>query len=414
MEIARQRKINFEYDRWILICSIALVAIGLLMVASSSIVISDEQHGYPFYYVLRQGIFLSIGLFLAYFVLRVPLSLWQKMSGYLLLGCLVLLVAVLIPGIGHQVNGSWRWIRLGPLSMQISELAKLAVIIYLASYLLRHDAAVRTQIIGFVKPLLLLVIIAGLLLLEPDFGATAVIVSTAMGMMFLAGVRLRQFVILLLIVVAILAFIAISSPYRLQRLTTFLNPWANPFGSGYQLTQSLIAFGRGGVLGVGLGNSVQKLFYLPEAHTDFLFAVLAEELGLVGELLVICLFGVLVWRALDIGSRAQKAGNMFAAQLAYGFSLWIGFQAMVNIGVNAGILPTKGLTLPLMSYGGSSMMVNCIVIAILLRIAHEMKFNHGVSGIGAEIMNHSRSSHKEHLARITPTSRTSVRARRRF
>lgn len=255
--------------------------------------------------------------------------------------------------------------------MQVSELAKFAVVVYMAGYLVRRSEEVKTSFSGFLKPMVLLGVIALLLLKEPDFGATAVIMATAMAMMFLAGMPMRLFVLLFSLVIVLLSVIAIAEPYRLLRLTSFLNPWVNPFSSGYQLTQSLIAFGRGGWFGVGLGNSIQKLFYLPEAHTDFLFAVIAEELGLLGVVGVIMLFTLLVLRILFIGRQAQRLGQHFAGYMAYGFALWMAIQFIVSIGVNSGILPTKGLTLPLVSYGGSSMLVNCIVIALLLRIDYE-------------------------------------------
>jgi cell division protein FtsW len=264
-----------------------------------------------------------------------------------------------------------RWIGLGFIGMQVSELAKFAVVVYMAGYLLRCNAEIKVDFSGFLKPMTVLGVILLLLLKEPDFGAAVVIMATALGMMFLAGMRLRNFILLLAIVFAGLSFLAISAPYRLLRLTSFLNPWEHPFNSGYQLTQSLIAFGRGGWFGVGLGQSIQKLFYLPEAHTDFLFAVIAEELGLVGMLVVIFLFTFLVVRIFYIGRKAQKLGQHFAGYLAYGFGLWIAIQFAVSMGVNSGLLPTKGLTLPLMSYGGSSMLVNCITIAVLLRIDYE-------------------------------------------
>jgi cell division protein FtsW len=247
------------------------------------------------------------------------------------------------------------------------------MIVYLAGYLLRQEKQVQNQIRGFLKPLMVLAVITFLLLREPDFGAATVILLTSLGMLFLAGVRIWQFVILLVGVAVILVILAISSPYRLARLTTFLNPWANQFDSGYQLTQSLIAFGRGGWFGVGLGESIQKLFYLPEAHTDFLFAVLSEELGLIGGLFMICLFSLLVFRALHIGKRCFNSGQRFSAYLAYGIGLNIALQVMINIGVNTGVLPTKGLTLPLMSYGGSSLLITCIMLALLLRIDYEYR-----------------------------------------
>lgn len=360
-------------DHWLVLATALLLMLGLLMVASSSMVISDRQYGTPFHYLIRQFIYLGAGLFLSVLLLRVPIYSWRRISGYLLLLSIFLLVAVLIPGLGRSVNGSSRWIHLGFISFQISELAKLGIIVYMASYLVRHQEEVRTRFIGFIKPFIIVGIAALLLLREPDFGATTVIFSTVLGMLFLAGARLWQFILLVVMGSSGLAILAISSPYRLQRLTTFLNPWSNAFDSGYQLTQSLIAFGRGGIFGVGLGNSVQKLFYLPEAHTDFLFAVLAEELGLMGELAVIALFIFLIGRALWIAHKAYQAQSYFSAYLAYGLSLLLTLQTLISIGVNCGMLPTKGLTLPFMSYGGSSMLISMAMIAILLRIAYELK-----------------------------------------
>lgn len=307
-------------------------------------------------------------------VMRIEVARWQQMSMVLLISSVVLLITVLIPGIGHEVNGSMRWIGIGGFGLQVSEFAKLGVIVYLASYITRHQQAVQTQVSGFVKPMLVLAVVGALLLKEPDFGAVVVLLCTALGMMYLAGVRLWQFAVLLLVALAAVAVLAISSPYRLARLTSFLNPWANQFDSGYQLTQSLIAFGRGSWMGLGLGESVQKLFYLPEAHTDFMLAVLAEELGLLGVLAVSGLFVLLVARALIIARRAQLKDLRFAAFIAYGLGLQLALQVMINIGVNTGLLPTKGLTLPLMSYGGSSMLMTCVSVALLLRIDHETRW----------------------------------------
>jgi cell division protein FtsW len=359
------------YDSWLLLSGLSILGLGLLMVTSSSIVISERAYGFPFYYVMRQGVYIVIGLMLGYVGARIPLHVWEKLRGYCLMASYVLLVAVLIPGIGREVNGSMRWIIVGPISIQASELVKIAVIIYLSGYLVQHQEEVETRIRGFLKPLLVVGGLGLLLLQEPDFGATAVIVATALGLLFLAGVKLWQFVFLMLAAASVLAILAISEPYRMLRLTTFLHPWSNPFDTGYQLTQSLIAFGRGGIWGVGLGNSVQKLFYLPEAHTDFLFAVLGEELGLLGQIAVVALFAVLVGRALFISRRAQRNGQLFNAYLGYGIALCLALQVMINIGVNLGILPTKGLTLPLMSYGGSSLWVNCFSLGILLRLGME-------------------------------------------
>ena len=359
------------YDHLLIMIIISLMGVGLLMVASASITISDQQFHQPFYYFYRQLMFLILGFLLGSIVVQFEVALWKKLDGLFLLGVILLLALVLVPGIGHAVNGSARWIGMGPFRIQVSELAKLAVVIYMAGYLFRRNLEIKYSFSGFLKPMGILTIIALLLLAEPDFGATAVIMTTALGMMFLAGMRLRHFMLLFLLVLTALAILAISEPYRLKRLTTFLNPWANPFDSGYQLTQSLIAFGRGGWFGVGLGKSIQKLFYLPEAHTDFLFAVIAEELGLFGILIVVALFTFLVLRIFWIGRQAQKLGRHFGGFVAYGVGLWIGIQVVVSIGVNSGILPTKGLTLPLVSYGGSSMLINCIVFALLLRIDYE-------------------------------------------
>jgi cell division protein FtsW len=298
---------------------------------------------------------------------------WEKISAQLLLFSLLLLSVVLVPGLGHSVNGSMRWIGIGPIGLQVSEFAKLAMIIYLGSYLVRRHEEVKNRIRGFLKPLLVIGVMAVLLLKEPDFGAMAVIVVTSLGMLFLAGVRIWQFIFLLLVAALILAVLAVSSPYRVERLTTFMNPWANAYASGYQLTQSLIAFGHGGWFGVGLGKSTQKLFYLPEAHTDFLFAVLAEELGLIGSLFIIGLYCLFVLRSLWVGLCAFKQKLYFSSYVAYGISIWLIIQAIINIGVNSGILPTKGLTLPLMSYGGSSMMIDCIAIMLLFRIDYETR-----------------------------------------
>jgi len=301
--------------------------------------------------------------------LHVPIEFWNKASPYLLMVGMALLVLVLL--IGKQVNGSLRWIDLGVLNLQPSELMKLFVVIFLAGYLVRRGEEVRTTIMGFLKPMLVLGVIGILLLLEPDFGSGVVIAFTALGMMFLGGVRLWQFGVLIMVMAMALSLLAYSSPYRVERLTSFLNPWADPFDSGFQLTQALIAFGRGEWLGVGLGGSVQKLFYLPEAHTDFLFAVISEELGLIGGLLVIALFAIIVYRAFRIGHFALCHEDRFSGYMAFGIGLLVGFQALINIGVNMGVLPTKGLTLPLMSYGGSSVVATCIACALLLRIAHQ-------------------------------------------
>jgi cell division protein FtsW len=338
------------YDRWLLVVIATLLAFGLLMVASTSIVISEHQYGQSFHFFFHQLFYLILGIAAGIIVVQIKTSYWQQISLALLILSIGLLFLVLLPGIGRQVNGSMRWLGFGPFGLQVSEFVKLTMIVYLAGYLVRQEKQVQNQIRGFLKPLMVLAVIT-----------------------FLAGVRIWQFIVLLTGVAIILGILAVSSPYRLARLTTFLNPWANQFDSGYQLTQSLIAFGRGGWFGVGLGESIQKLFYLPEAHTDFLFAVLTEELGLIGGLFMILLFSLLVWRALYIGYRCFNIGQRFSTYLAYGIGLNIALQVMINIGVNTGVLPTKGLTLPLMSYGGSSLLMICIMLALLLRIDYEYR-----------------------------------------
>lgn len=372
-KISPRRETMQIYDRYLLFSMVSLFSFGLLMVASTSIMISERHYGQPFHFFFHQLFYLILGIGTAALFFQIKIEYWKKASLSLLVLSIVLLILVLIPGLGRHVNGSIRWLGFGPIGLQVSEFVKLAMIIYLAGYLVRQEEEVRTQIRGFLKPLALLGIISFLLLLEPDFGATAVILVTSLGMLFLAGVRIWQFALLFCGVSGALAVLAISSPYRLARLTTFMNPWANQFDSGYQLTQSLIAFGRGGWFGVGLGESIQKLFYLPESHTDFLFAILAEELGLVGGLLMIFLFSVLVWRALWIGYQCFKIQRFFSAYLAYGIGINIALQVMINLGVNMGVLPTKGLTLPLMSYGGSSLLVTCMMLSILLRIDYERR-----------------------------------------
>lgn len=362
------------YDKWLIGVLFCLLIIGLMMVASSSVMVSTKFYHEPFHYLIRQASYLFVGLILAMAIMRIDSSVWEKHSVSMLLGCLLMLVLVLIPGIGRVVNGSRRWLSFGLFGVQVSELAKMIIIFYMAGYLVRQKTSLSQSLLGFIRPMIVLGIVATLLLLEPDFGATVVISGTIMAMLFLSGVKWRYYIGLMLIVGLCLAVLAISSPYRVARLTAFLNPWADQFNSGYQLTQSLIAFGRGGWSGVGLGDGVQKLFYLPEAHTDFLFAVLAEEWGFLGILLVLALYSILVFRGLMIGFNANVQDRLFASYTAYGITFWLGMQAAINMGVNAGLLPTKGLTLPLLSYGGASMVVNCVVLAVLLRIDHENRW----------------------------------------
>lgn len=362
------------YDKWLICAVFGLMIIGLMMVASSSVMISTKYFHQPFHFLIRQACYLFAGLMVALIIIRTDSSVWERISGPMLLVCFIMLMIVLIPGIGRSVNGSRRWLAFGPIGIQVSEMAKLTMIFYLAGYLVRQQKAVTESILGFIKPMVILGAVSVLLLLEPDFGATVVISGTVMAMLFLAGVKLRYYIGLMIAVMCALAVLAVSSPYRVARLTAFLDPWADQFNSGYQLTQSLIAFGRGGWFGLGLGESIQKLLYLPEAHTDFLFAVLAEELGFFGVLVVMTLYSILVVRGLTIGYTAHTQDRLFASFTAYGLTFWLALQAAINMGVNSGLLPTKGLTLPLLSYGGASMVINCVVIALLLRIDHENRW----------------------------------------
>lgn len=356
---------------------VAIALMGAIMVTSASIVIAERETGFAFYYALRHAIYLGIALAFGYLGYRLPSRVWESVAPFALFSAGFLLLLLFIPGVGRTVNGSSRWLYLGPVSFQVSEWVKLAVVLYLSSYIVRHHDAVQRTFAGFLRPMLLLSVFAVLLLKQPDFGATFVMMTTALGLLFLAGAPLSQFIGLVAVVVAAFAGLAITSPYRLQRLTSFLDPWADQFDTGYQLTQSLIAFGRGEWFGVGLGSSVQKLFYLPEAHTDFLYAVLSEELGFLGSTLIIFLYGILVFRGMKIGGIAISQNRLFAGFLAYGVTLWIGLQAFINVGVNAGVLPTKGLTLPLMSYGGSSLVIIGMALGMVMRVDRDNRRSEG-------------------------------------
>jgi len=351
--------------------TLALVLLGLVMVTSASVSIASHETGQPFYYLERQLLLVAAGTVGALLLFSIRSEWLERASGPLLAVALLLLALVLVPGLGHAVNGSRRWLRLGALNFQVSELARVLVLVYVASYAVRREQQLRETFMGLVKPLSLLALAAGLLLVEPDFGAATVLFAAGFGLLFLAGARLRYVLAMMVLAGGAFAVLALGAGYRVRRLTTFLDPWADPFNSGFQLTQSLIAIGRGQWLGVGLGESVQKLFYLPEAHTDFLFAVLAEELGLLGVALTLALFLALIWRAFHIARLASDAGLRFPALLAAGFGLWVGIQTFINIGVNMGVLPTKGLTLPLMSYGRSSLIVALAWVGVLLRVYHE-------------------------------------------
>jgi len=360
-------------DAWLLCAGLLLLGLGLLMVTSASMPQATDSIRQPFYFLIRQGVYIGFGLLAGAVVFQVPVDDWRRTGPLLLLGAIVLLMLVLIPGIGKEVNGSMRWINIGPLNIQVSEIAKLCLLIYLAGYLERHSQVLHTSMMAMIRPLLVVAVVALLLLLEPDFGTAVVLMAIALIMMFLAGVNLWQFAALQAVTALAMAVLLYSSPYRRARLVSFLDPWADPFNSGFQLTQSLIAIGRGEWFGVGLGASIQKLFYLPEAYTDFLLAILAEELGLIGVVTVLILYSVFVWRAFGVAARAERLNMKFAAYLTYGIGLWFGIQALFNMGVNMGVLPTKGITLPLMSYGGSSIVVMCAALGILLRIDVETR-----------------------------------------
>ena len=363
-----------EYDRSLAWAALLLVVTGLLMVysASTSTAEASRYTGQnPAYYLLRHAAFLAVSLAAAIGVFLLPMRFWQQAAPWLFLGCLALLVCVLIPGIGREVNGARRWINFYAVSVQPSEMAKLAAVLYAADYTVRKHAVMKNFRRGLLPMLGVMLIVAWLLLREPDFGALVVIALIAFGILFLGGMNGRHFAALVGMLAVGFAGLVLSSPYRMQRIFGFMDPWSDPYGKGYQLSHALIAFGRGEWFGVGLGASVEKLHYLPEAHTDFLLAVIAEELGFAGVVVVIALFAWIVLRAFAIGRHAALRERHFAALTAQGIGLWIGVQALINMGVNMGLLPTKGLTLPLMSFGGSSLLANCVALAILLRIDWE-------------------------------------------
>ncbi len=369
-----QNKTTTEYDRSLAWAALLLVSLGLVMVYSSSIATAEAGRytgNNSAYFLLRHGISLSLALSAATAVFLVPLRVWQKAAPWFFAACIVLLVLVLIPGIGREVNGARRWLNLGAASMQPSELMKFAVVLYAADYTVRKHAVLKNFRRGLLPMLAVMLVVAWLLLREPDFGAFVVVAVSAFGVLFLGGMSGLHFSALLGMLGAGFVLLVLSSPYRMQRILGFMDPWSDAYGKGYQLSHALIAFGRGEWLGVGLGASIEKLHYLPEAHTDFLLAVIAEELGLLGVVAVIALFVWVVLRAFFIGRQAALRERHFPALVAQGIGIWIGFQALISMGVNMGLLPTKGLTLPLMSFGGSGLVVNCVAIAVLIRIDWE-------------------------------------------
>ena len=362
---------RFYLDTVLLLTCLAVLLLGYVMVASASLHLGEKMEVDSFYFPRHQAIHILMGLMAGAAVASVRLELWRRNSMTLFLIGLLLLVVVLIPGVGKSVNGSSRWVSLLGIRIQVSELFKLIAVIYVAGYIDRRLQSVRVSVLGMVRPFVPLAVAAVLLLKEPDFGATAVIMATALGILFLAGARLWPIGVLVGLMGGAGTVLIMTAAYRLKRVLSFVNPWDDPLNTDFQLAQALIAFGRGEWDGVGLGSSVQKLFYLPEAHTDFLFSVIGEELGLLGVTIVIVLFMLIVWRAFAIGQMAEQAGLCFAAFLAYGIGIWFGLQAFINMGVNMGLLPTKGLTLPLMSYGGGSMIIMCSAIALLFRVRSE-------------------------------------------
>ena len=363
-----------EFDYVVVSLAGLLLALGLIMVYSSSIAIAEGGHltgNQPTYFLIRHGVFLFIGLMAGFICFQFPLNFWEQAAPYLFCAGVLLLTLVLVPGVGREVNGSQRWLSLGLFNLQPSELMKLFVVLYAADYTVRKAALMHSFRKGFLPMLAVMLLSGGLLLREPDFGAFAVIATVAMGILFLGGMNWKLFATLIVLLLVGFVMLIWTSPYRLQRVIGFMDPWSDPFGKGYQLSHALIAFGRGEWVGVGLGASVEKLFYLPEAHTDFLLAVIAEELGFVGVLTVIALFGCLIWRAFVIGNQAARMERCFSALVAQGTALWLSAQTLINMGVNMGVLPTKGLTLPLLSFGGSGIVANCCALAMLLRVDYE-------------------------------------------
>jgi cell division protein FtsW len=360
-------------DYALLCLGLGLLAVGLVAISSASVEYAEWHYQNAWYHAQRHIVYVALAVLAGALAYRVPLEFWYRSGWGWWCLALILLALVLIPGVGREVNGSQRWLPLGPLTLQPSEFAKLALVVFLAGYLVRQEVQIRTGWSGFLKAMALLLPVVVLLMSEPDFGATVIVMGTSFGMLFLAGVRLGHLLLILLPVLVGLAALVVAAPYRLQRLTAYTDPWADPFNSGFQLTQSLIAFGRGEWFGVGLGNSVQKLFYLPEAHTDFVFSIWAEETGFIGAMLVIGLFVALIGRVLWIGRRAQAARLPFGAYICFGAALVFSGQAFVNMGVSSGLLPTKGLTLPFVSYGGSSLIACCVMLALVLRVERDSR-----------------------------------------
>lgn len=362
------------YDRVLLCLVLSIVLVGLVMVTSASIPYANSTFDNPLHFVIRHCVYLLMAVAIALVVVQIPVSWWQNSGGYLLMLTLVLLVSVLF--VGKTVNGATRWLPLGPFNLQVAELAKLFLFVYLAGYVVRHQPDVQKNFKGFMNPLAVLFVVSLLLLAQPDLGTLIVMFATTVAVLFLAGAKLFQFFGLFLAGMSAIIFLISIEPYRMRRILSFMDPWQDPFGAGYQLTQSLMAYGRGDWLGTGLGNSIQKLDYLPEAHTDFIFAIVAEELGYLGVACIIIALLAVVVRIVRIGYNAMQEGQIFSAYLSFGIGIWVSIQTAVNIGASAGLFPTKGLTLPFISYGGSSLLVMSCAIAIVLRIDFELRMKH--------------------------------------
>ncbi|KRG42008.1 cell division protein FtsW [Stenotrophomonas pictorum JCM 9942] len=366
-QATRLEAIGGSYDKWLLGAAVALASIGIVMVASSSIALTQS----PFYYLTRHLLFIGIGVVLAAVVLRVELKEIEKYNQLLLLGCFALLIVVFIPGLGSSVNGAQRWINLGVSKFQTVEAVKVLYIVWLSSYLVRFRDEVNATWLAMLKPVGVVGVLVVLLLLQPDFGSSMLLLGITTCMLLLGGAQIKRIILPVLLMLPALVLLVIFEPYRMRRVTSFMDPWVDQLGSGYQLSNALMAIGRGEWTGVGLGASIQKLNYLPESHTDFIFSVIAEELGFLGVCTIIVLYALLVGRAFWLGMRCIEMRRHFAGYIAFGIALWIGLQTFVSIGVNLGMLPTKGLTLPLISSGGSSVMMTCVAMGLLLRVSYE-------------------------------------------
>ncbi|MEM8845210.1 MAG: putative lipid II flippase FtsW [Pseudomonadota bacterium] len=351
---------------------LVLFGLGVVMMMSTTVEISYKNYDDAFFYAKKHLVFLMLGITSIYIISRMRLAFWEQLGPLMLVASVVLLVMVLIPGLGKTVNGSSRWLAVGPISLQVSEFAKVAMIVYLSGYIVRHGPKVQTKFGAFLTPLAVLSVIVLLLMLEPDFGSAVVFAATVFIMLYLGGVRITPFLLFTLCSVGIMVLLAISSPYRMERIISFMDPWADPYNSGFQLTQALIAIGNGGIFGAGFGESVQKLFYLPEAHNDFVFAVLAEEMGLLGVAILLITYFVFIWRCFDLASQAQKQNMAFAQNIAYGCGVWFTLQTTISLCVNMGLLPTKGLSLPFLSVGGSNLLASCIAVGLLVRVYIEI------------------------------------------